>query len=175
MAQVLEQETVRQETTAEPTVAPAETSASSVGTNRVSRTSVTSVRVGDYNDRAIKVVWWIVGFVDIVLAIRFILKLLGGSTVSGFVTFMYNITQPLVAPFHGIFNTTVQGLSILLPQALVANPLYSLIGWGIVSLIHMMTRPRRAEAVYPREGPVEHETGPTVRGRNTNMWRRRIS
>jgi hypothetical protein len=147
MAQVLEQETVRQETTAEPTVAPADTSASSVATSRVSRTSVTSAHVGDYNDRAIQVVWWIVGFVDILLAIRFLLKLLGGSTVSGFVTFMYNITQPLVAPFHGIFNTTVQGRSILEPESLVAIAIYSLIGWGIVSLIHMMTRTRRAEAV----------------------------
>ena|ERR1700737_4194345 len=145
MAQVLEQETVRRETTAEQPAASAGTSASSVGTNRVSRTSVTSVRVGDYNDRAIQVVWWIVGFVDIVLAIRFLLKLLGGSTVSGFVTFMYNITQPLVAPFHGIFNTTVQGRSIFEPESLVAIAIYSLIGWGIVSLIHMMTRTRHAE------------------------------
>ena len=147
MAQVLEQETVRRETAAEQSAAPAESSVSSVATNRVSRTSVSSVRVGDYNDRAIQVVWWIVGFVDILLAIRFILKLLGGSTVSGFVTFMYNITQPLVAPFHGIFNTTVQGRSILEPESLVAIAIYSLIGWGIVSLIHMMTRTRRAEAV----------------------------
>jgi len=147
MAEVLEQETVRQETTAQPPVASAETSASSAGTSRVSRTSVTSARVGDNNDRAIQAVWWVVGFVDVVLAIRFILKLLGGSTVSGFVTFMYNITQPLVAPFHGIFNTTVQGRSILEPESLVAIAIYSLIGWGIVSLIRMMTRTRRAEGV----------------------------
>ncbi|HEX9096115.1 MAG TPA: hypothetical protein VF990_08430 [Candidatus Dormibacteraeota bacterium] len=140
MAQEVDQETIRRETTAERPVAPAETSASSVATNRVSRTSVTSVHAGDYNDRAVQVVWWIVGFVDVVLAIRFILKLLGGSTMSGFVTFMYNITQPLVAPFHGIFNTTVQGPSIFEPESLVAIAIYSLIGWGIVSLIHMMTR-----------------------------------
>lgn len=146
MAQVLEQETVRRDTTAEQPAFP-ETSASSVATSRVSRTSRTSVQVGDYNDRAVQVVWWLVGFVDILLAIRFLLKLLGGSTVSGFVTFMYNITQPLVAPFHGIFNTTVQGSSILEPESLVGIAIYSLIGWGIVSLIHMMTRTRRAEAV----------------------------
>jgi hypothetical protein len=141
MAQVLDQETVRQETTtAEPSATQATTSTSSVATNRISRTSMASVDVGDYSDRAVQVVWWIVGFVDILLAIRFLLKLLGGSTVSGFVTFMYNVTQPLVAPFHGIFNTTVQGRSILEPESLVAIAIYSLIGWGIISLIHMMTR-----------------------------------
>jgi hypothetical protein len=141
MAQVLDQETVRQETTtAEPLATQATPSTPSVATSRISRTSVASVHVGDYNDRAIQIVWWIVGFVDILLAIRFLLKLFGGSTVSGFVTFMYNITQPLVAPFHGIFNTTVQGRSILEPESLVAIAIYSLIGWGIVSLIHMVTR-----------------------------------
>ena len=145
MAQVLDQETVRQETTAEPSAIEPSRSTSSVATNRISRTSVTSVHVGDYNDRAISVVWWIVGFVDVLLAIRFLLKLLGGSTVSGFVTFMYNITQPLVAPFHGIFNTAVQGRSILEPESLVAIAIYSLIGWGIVSLIRMMTRTGHAE------------------------------
>jgi hypothetical protein len=137
MAEVLEQETVRRETTAAQPAASAEPSASSVGTTRVSRTSVTSVRGGDYNDRAIQAIWWIVGFVDIILAIRFILKLLGGSTVSGFVTFMYDVTQPLVAPFHGIFNTTVQGRSILEPESLVAIAIYS--------LIRMMNRTGHAE------------------------------
>jgi hypothetical protein len=141
MAQVLDQETVRQQTTtAEPLATQATPSTASVATSRISHTSVASAHVGDYNDRAIQIVWWVVGFVDILLAIRFLLKLFGGSTVSGFVTFMYNITQPLVAPFHGIFNTTVQGRSILEPESLVAIAIYSLIGWGIVSLIHMMTR-----------------------------------
>ena len=36
--------------------------------------------------------------------------------------------------------------SILEPESLVAIAIYSLIGWGIVSLIRMMTRARGAEA-----------------------------
>ena len=145
MATVLDQDVVHQETAVEQTAAPV-APAPSVGATSVSRTSVTSVHDGNYTGRIAPVIWWIVGFVDILLAIRFLLKLLGGSTVSGFVTFMYNITQPLVAPFHGIFNTAVQGRSILEPESLVAIAIYSLIGWGIVSLINMMTRTRRAEA-----------------------------
>jgi hypothetical protein len=147
MATVLDQEVVQKETAAEQTATPVVASAPSVGATSVSRTSVTSVHDGNYTGRVVPVIWWIVGFVDILLAIRFVLKLLGGSTVSGFVTFMYNITQPLVAPFHGIFNTAVQGRSILEPESLVAIAIYSLIGWGIVSLINMMTRTRRSEGV----------------------------
>jgi hypothetical protein len=146
MATVLDQEVVHKETAAEAAT-PVVASAPAVGAASVSRTSVTSVHDGNYTGRVAPVIWWIVGVVDILLAIRFVLKLLGGSTVSGFVTFMYNITQPLVAPFHGIFNTAVQGRSILEPESLVAIAIYSLIGWGIVSLIRMMTRTRPAEAV----------------------------
>jgi hypothetical protein len=154
MATVLDKEIVQKETTAEstatPVVAPASTATpvvapASSGASSVSRTSMTSVHDGNYSGRAVPVIWWIVGFVDVLLTIRFVLKLLGGSTVSGFVTFMYDITQPLVAPFHGIFNTAVQGRSILEPESLVAIAIYSLIGWGIVSLIRMMTRARGAE------------------------------
>ncbi len=145
MATVLDQETVHQETTAEQTASPVAAPATPVSATRVSRTSVTSVHAGDYTDRVVPVIWWIVGFVDVLLIIRFLLKLFGGSTVSGFVRFMYDITQPVVAPFHGIFNTTVQGRSILEPESLVAIAIYSLIGWGIVSLIRMMTRARGAE------------------------------
>jgi uncharacterized protein YggT (Ycf19 family) len=147
MATVLDQEVVHKETAAQAaTPVAASASAPAVGEASVSRTSVTSVHDGNYTDRVTPVIWWVVGFVDILLAIRFVLKLLGGSTVSGFVTFMYDITQPLVAPFHGIFNTAVQGRSVLEPESLVAIAIYSLIGWGIVSLIRMMTRTRRADA-----------------------------
>jgi YGGT family len=138
---VVEQEVVKQETTT-----PVATAAST-GTNRISRTSVTSVRTGDSYDRIIQGIWLVTSVVAVMLGIRFLLKLLGGSSQAGFVTFMYNITQPLVAPFHGIFNTTVQGRSILEPESLVAIVIYALIGWGIVSMIRLMARPRPAQAV----------------------------
>jgi hypothetical protein len=138
---VVEQEVVKQETTA-----PVATAAAT-GTDRISRTSVTSVRTGDSYDRLIQGIWLVTSVVAVMLGIRFLLKLLGGSSQAGFVTFMYNITQPLVAPFHGIFNTTVQGRSILEPESLVAIVIYALIGWGIVSMIRVMARPRPAQAV----------------------------
>jgi uncharacterized protein YggT (Ycf19 family) len=132
-----EKEVVEQETTAKETAPPVTTSAIP---NRVSRTSVTSVRTGDSLNRVTQGIWWVVGVVDVGLAIRFLFKLLGGSSQAGFVRLMYDITQPLVAPFHGIFNTTVQGKSILEPESLVAIVIYSLIGWGLVSMVRLMSK-----------------------------------
>jgi uncharacterized protein YggT (Ycf19 family) len=102
--------------------------------------TVTSYR--SYDDRIILAVWWVVGFLNTIIAIRFLLKLFGASTQSSFVRFMYDITAPLVAPFHGIFNTVSEGRAVLEPESLVAMVIYTLIGWGIISLIRLIKRNR---------------------------------
>ena len=143
-----DREVVRQETTTgEPArpVAPV-TPATPVAPVTTSSTSRTAVyHEGSYNTRVIQTIWWIVGFIDVLIGIRFLLKLFGANPAP-FVRFMYDVTWPLVAPFHGIFNTAQEGRSILEPESLVAMAIYALIGWGIVSLIRLMSRPRSTTA-----------------------------
>lgn len=140
MADSYDREVVREETTAgEPGPAPRP-----VAPVTTTRTSV--YRRSGGSTRAIQIVWWLVGFVDILIAIRFFLKLFGANSAP-FVRFIYDVTWPLVAPFHGIFNTTQEGRSILEPESLVAMAIYALIGWGIVSLIRLMTTPSSSATV----------------------------
>src|SRR5260221_14574139 len=56
-----------------------------------------------YNFRAVAMVGFIVGAVDIFIAARFLGKLLGASSQSAFVRFIYQVSSPMVAPFKGIF------------------------------------------------------------------------
>ncbi len=140
MADSDDQEVVRQETTTGEPVAPVRP----VAPVTTTRTAVYRRIGGSY--RAIQAVWWIVGFLDVLIAIRFFLKLFGANPAP-FVRFMYDLTWPLVAPFHGIFNTAQEGRSILEPESLVAIAIYSLIGWGIVSLIRLMTGPSSTSTV----------------------------
>lgn len=140
MADSYDREIVREETSTGESVRPA--AAVPVTTSHRS-----VYRESSYNLRAIQAVWWIVGFVDVLIAIRFVLKLFGANVGAPFVRFMYDVTWPLVAPFHGIFNTTQEGRSILEPESLVALAIYALIGWGIVSLIRLMTRPHPTTTV----------------------------
>lgn len=107
-------------------------------------TRVTQLRP-TYNYRAEQAIWFVVGVVDALLIIRF-LKLLGAALTSGFVPFVYDLTAPLVAPFHAIFNTVVSGRSILEPESLVAIAIYTLIGWGLAALIRRMTTGSRVTA-----------------------------
>lgn len=139
MADSYDREIVREETTTGDPARPAPAASTTT-----SRKSV--YREGTSNTRPIQAIWWIVGFIDVLIAIRFVLKLFGANPAP-FVRFMYDVTWPLVAPFHGIFNTAQEGRSILEPESLVAIAIYSLLGWGIVSAVRMMTRPRSTTTV----------------------------
>jgi hypothetical protein len=143
MADSYEREVVREDTAAGEPVAPATPARPATTTS--SRTAY--YRSGGYNSRAVAAVWWIVGFIDTLIAIRFVLKLFGANTGASFVRFIYDVTWPLVAPFHGIFNTAQEGRSILEPESIVAALIYLLIGWGLVSLIRIMGRPSRTTVV----------------------------
>ena len=149
MADSYDREVVRQETTTGEPVRPVApvtpaTPVTPVTTSSTSRTAIHSE--GRSTNRTIQIIWWVVGFVDVLIAIRFLLKLFGANPAP-FVRFMYDLTWPLVAPFHGIFNTAQEGRSILEPESLVAMAIYALIGWGIVSLIRLMSRPRSTTTV----------------------------
>jgi len=143
MADSYDREVVRQETTTGEPVRPAEP-VTPVAPVTTSRTSI--YRESGNNTRVIQTVWWIVGFVEVLIAIRFVLKLFGANPAP-FVRFMYDLTWPFVAPFHGIFNTAQEGKSILEPESLVAMAIYALIGWGIVSLIRLLSRPSSSTTV----------------------------
>lgn len=95
-----------------------------------------------YNYRAAAAVGFIVGVVDVLIAGRFLLKLLGASAQSSFVSLIYGISSPLVAPFHGIFPSSGSAANSFEPAALVAIAVYALIGWGAVVLIRIATAPR---------------------------------
>ena len=110
------------------------------GSSEYVRHSATVVR--PYNHRLERGIWFLVGLIDTLIAIRFFMRLLGASSDSGFVRFVYGITGPLVAPFRGIFAESGQGTYILEPAAIVAILIYSLIGWALIALIKILSAPR---------------------------------
>lgn len=97
---------------------------------------------GRYNLRAAAAVGLVVGIVDVLIAARFVLELLGASTRSSFVGAVYAISSPLVGPFRGIFPNSGSGANLFEPAALVAIVVFALVGWGVVMLIRIATAPR---------------------------------
>lgn len=88
-----------------------------------------------------RIVWFIVGLISVIIAIRFALLLLGANREAGFTDFIYSLSAPFVAPFVGIFGEPVYGQSVFEVSSVLAIAVYLLIGWGIAKLL-TITRPQ---------------------------------
>lgn len=99
----------------------------------------------DAKTTAQNVVWYVLGLVEILLGLRFVLKLFGANPVSAFVDIIYSVTNVLTAPFDNIFGvtraTTGDTHSVFEPSILVAALVYALIAWGIAKLITINQKP----------------------------------
>lgn len=99
----------------------------------------------DAKTTAQNIVWYVLGVIEIALAIRFVLKLLGANATSSFVNFIYVITKVLTVPFDTVFGTSVTTTgathSVFEPSIIVAGLVYALIAWGIVKLITINQKP----------------------------------
>jgi uncharacterized membrane protein len=90
-----------------------------------------------------RVLWSILAFLEILLAFRFVLKMIAANPDSGFAMLIYGITGVFVAPFNGLISTPTSGGSSLEVTTLIAMAVYALIFWGIAYVIRMVTdRPR---------------------------------
>jgi uncharacterized protein YggT (Ycf19 family) len=108
---------------------------------------VTQVEPATHNYRAVQIIWFLISLITTLISVRFVLKLLGASTQSGFVTFIYGLTDGLVAPFRAVFPGASSQSSTVDVASLVAIVVYALVGWGLVSVVKLMTAPRGARSI----------------------------
>ena len=85
-----------------------------------------------------KIIWFIVGLLEILLAFRVVLKALGANPNSGFVDLIYALSDPLASPFAGIFGITSTSGLVFEWSTLVAGLVYLIIGYGLVKLMQLI-------------------------------------
>jgi len=85
-----------------------------------------------------RIAYTILGILEILLGIRFVLQLIGANPTSGFATFIYGITGVFVAPFNSLIGTPVSGGMTLEVTTLIAMAVYALLFWVIVSVIRIV-------------------------------------
>ena len=93
-----------------------------------------------------QVIWYILGTVEVVLAFRILLKLLGANAYSGFTSFIYAISNPFALPFAGVLGVTGVSEMILEWSTLIAMAVYAILAYGIVALFQMI-KPTNPEEV----------------------------
>lgn len=88
-----------------------------------------------------RIVWFIAGLVSVIIALRFVLLLLGANQGAAFTDFVYSLSAPFVAPFVGIFGEPAYGTSVFEVSSLLAIAIYLLVAWGIAKLL-TISRPK---------------------------------
>lgn len=96
--------------------------------------------------RGTQIVWYLLGILEILLAFRFVLKLLGANATAGFTSFIYGVTYIFTAPFNSVFRMTQVEGSIFEWTTLLAMFVYWVIAFGIIKLFLMSTEVSTPEA-----------------------------
>ena len=85
-----------------------------------------------------QVIWYVVGFLEIVLALRLGLKVLGAGEAADFTQLVFGFTGPLVMPFLGIFPNAGTEVFEFEPASVVAMLVYFLVGLGLANLVRIL-------------------------------------
>lgn len=97
----------------------------------VNQTEVTSTAVKRESlhggSLAARIIGFITTIIIVLLAVRFVLLLLGANTSTGFGDFITSITGWMVVPFNGLFSNPVESVRFE-PQTLTAMIVYGLVG-----------------------------------------------
>ena len=101
------------------------------------------------NFKARRVIYYILGVLEILFAFRIVFKILGANPGSPFVGIIYSITNVFLAPFTGIFRTAVtdgiETQSVLEPALIIAMLVYAALAWGISKLADILTSKKETE------------------------------
>lgn len=89
-------------------------------------------------DRISSAIWFVVGMLEVAIGLRVAFKVLEANETSGFVNFIYGLTEPFVRPFHGIFTDPASEGAVLDTAALMAMVIWALAAWAVVRLIWLL-------------------------------------
>ncbi|MFA6525075.1 MAG: hypothetical protein WCT33_02255 [Patescibacteria group bacterium] len=142
------EQTIRKSTSVGPTqtaqtVSTSTSTPTSESTKTEQTVGVTPSAAKDYQQKktlfhAYQVVWYLLGFIEIVLAFRFVMRILGANPDAGFTKLIYGVSMPFAGPFLNVFGaSTAEGVettSYFEWSTLVAAFVYLLISWGIIKI-----------------------------------------
>lgn len=88
--------------------------------------------------RLYQVIWYILGVVEVLLASRILLKLIGANLNSGFTSFIYSVSAPLASPFRGVLGVTTSLESVIEWSTIIAMAVYAVVAFGLVRLFQLI-------------------------------------
>lgn len=110
------------------------------GATNVQRQTVQATHQADGAVIAQRIVWFIAGFIIIMLALRVVLLMLGANQGNFFVDMVYAVGGLFSIPFSGIFGEPTYGKFYLDSASIVAIVVYALLAWGIAKAFTLTGR-----------------------------------
>lgn len=133
--------------------------------NRVSETR-TSQREPEREQRifsfkATQLVWLLFGILEVLIALRIGLKLIGANSGSPIVALIYGFTYLFLFPFEGLVASPTAGSMVLELSSMFAMLIYGLIAWAVERTIWLVFyRPRGPVIGVTETTTSEHHTTP---------------
>ena len=94
--------------------------------------------------KLVQAIWLLFGIVEGLLAIRFVLKMLGANEAAGFAQFIYSASGPFVAPFNNLFGNPGSNGSVLELNTIVAILVYMLVAWLVTKVVWLLAGENRS-------------------------------
>lgn len=97
--------------------------------------------------RTYQVIWYVLGVIEVLLAFRVFLKLLGANTYSSFTVFVYALSRPFSQPFAGILGVSSSSEMVFEWSTLIAMAVYAVLAYGLVALFQLVkpTNPQEVD------------------------------
>lgn len=93
--------------------------------------------------KATQLIWLLLGILEVLLALRILLKLIGANPSSPIAAWIYAFTDIFLVPFAGLTPTPSAGGMVLEISTIFAMFIFALIGWAIERVIWLLFyRPR---------------------------------
>lgn len=97
--------------------------------------------------KLVSFVWLLTGILEILLGLRFALKLMAANPAAPFVDFIYTLSAPFLWPFFGITGTPAANDMVLEIPTLIAMVVYALLAWIVVRVIGLLMVPTESRSV----------------------------
>lgn len=106
-------------------------------TEQVSRDAAAERRMGMFQMN--RIIYSLLAFLEILLGLRFFLKLIAANAESGFSVFIYGVTALFAEPFANLIGTPAYEGMVFEATTLIAMVVYALVFWGIVQVVRIVS------------------------------------
>jgi hypothetical protein len=107
-----------------------------------------------------QLIWLLFGILEVLIALRIGLKLIGANPDSPIVALIYGFTYLFLLPFTGLIGSPTGGSMVLELSSMFAMLIYALIAWAMERTVWLI--------FYRPRGPVVGTTQTTTNERHTN-------